>query len=84
MRRVSLKGSRGTTFEIPEASWQAALAAASAEGWRWNTNLNGGHLLHKADASSLSKALRKAGRNGSGERFIYLADFLMGNSITIE
>jgi hypothetical protein len=82
--RVKLIGSKGTALELSRTTWEAAIQAASAEGWRWNTNINSEHILHKADSNSLSKALQKAGRNGSGERFIYLADFLLGNAITIE
>ena len=54
---------------------QAALPAILA-GLSKNTNQTNG-------AAALSKALKKAGRNGSGEQFIYLADFLHDNSIKI-
>jgi hypothetical protein len=80
MRRVSLKGSRGTTFEIPDASWQAALEAARSRGWRWN--INGGNVISKVDANLLSRVLRQAGRNGDG--WPYLCGFLKDNQITVE
>jgi hypothetical protein len=76
--RVKLKGSKGTTLELSRTTWEAALQAASAEGWRWNRN--GGNVISKADANLLSRVLRST----AGDLSPYLIEFLRDNSITVD
>ena len=78
--RVKLIGSRGTSYEITDASWHAALEAARSRGWRWN--INGGNVISKVDANLLSRVLRQAGRNCDG--WPYLCEFLKDNTITLK
>ena len=82
--RVSLRGSRGTTLEINASTWQEALTAAAKHRWKRNGSLLGNQVIQAADATRLAAALKQAGRNGYGERFIYLSEFLMDNAITVE
>ena len=82
--RVSLKGSKGTTLEISATCWRDALNAAAKNGWKRNCSPLGMNTIQASDSTKLSKALRQAGRNGYGERFIYSSDFLQDNAITVE
>ena len=82
--RVRLKGSKGTSYEIPEASWQAALTAAAKQGWKFNGSMVGENAIQASDASKLSQALKQAARTSGGDGWPYLADFLQGNTITIK
>ena len=84
MARVSLIGSKGTTLELNATAWQEAIEAAQRQGWKQNGSILGMNTIQAADSSKLAQALRQAGRNGSGEQFIYLADFLQGNTITVD
>ena len=82
--RTKLIGSRGITLELPRTTWAEALTAAAKQGWKQNGSLLGKNTIQATDASKLSQALRQAGRKGYGEQFIYLAEFLQGNTITID
>ena len=75
---------KGVTSDELSGLLAAALEAAHEQGWRWNKNINGEQVMQAVDSNSLSKALKTAGRNGYGQEFIYLADFLQGNTITIK
>ena len=72
------------TLEISAATWTAALEAAHEQGWRWNKNIDGEQVIQAADATRMATALKKAGRRGYDEQFVYLADFLQGNTITLK